>query len=201
MRVRLSTFGLPILAKELVEMAERPRTYRTRIAFAVLLFSMAVIVLIPIYRVASRFPFGLLGQGAHVLNVLYAFEWCGLCLFVPVLVSDALTAEKERNTLQLLFLTRLGPWTILLEKLLSRFVPVASFLLVSIPAVFVAYLLGGVTGRDIEFAAVGLVATAFQIAGISLFCSAFCATSTAAFLMSYVLIGLVLLFPFFTTSE
>ncbi len=73
-------------------------------------------------------------------------------LFVPAIVSGALTAEKERNTLQLLFLTRLGPWTILLEKLLSRLVPVATFLLVSLPLVFIAYLWGGLTQHDLQFA-------------------------------------------------
>jgi hypothetical protein len=132
-----------------------------------------------------------------LLNVLYEIEWFGLCLFVPAIVSGALAAEKERNTLQLLFLTRLGPWTILLEKLLSRFVPVATFLLVSLPLLFIAYLMGGLTRSDLQFAAIGLAATAFQVGCIALFCSAFCATSASAFVMSYVLIALVLLFPFF----
>ena len=94
-------------------------------------------------------------------------------MFVPAVVSGALTAEKERNTLQLLFLTKLGPWTILLEKLFSRLVPVATFLLVSLPLLFIAYLWGGLTQSDVGLAIAELALTVFELASIALFCSAF----------------------------
>jgi ABC-type transport system involved in multi-copper enzyme maturation permease subunit len=196
MKLRLPKLGLPMLAKELAEMAQLRRTYFVRVAFAVLMFSMSALIFLPTYRAARLSRTGLLGQGSQLLDVLYEIEWVGLFLFVPAVVSGALAAEKERNTLQLLFLTRLGPWTILLEKLLSRYVPVATFLLVSLPLLFVAYLMGGLTRIDLAFAGAGLSATAFQVGCIAIFCSAFCATSASAFAMSYVIIALVLLFPF-----
>ncbi len=174
MPLRLSNLGLPMLAKDLREMAQRRRTYAVRVAFALLIFSMSAVLFVPIYRLTQRSPKGILGQGAMLLYDLYVIEWFGVCLFVPAVVSGALTEERGRDTLQLLFLTRLGPWTILTEKLLSRFVPVATFLLVSIPPLFVAYALGGVRLRDVEFAAIGLSVTAFQVGCLSLFCSAFC---------------------------
>jgi ABC-type transport system involved in multi-copper enzyme maturation permease subunit len=186
-----------MLAKELAEMAQRRRTYTVRVWFAALIFLMSALVFLPTYRAAQHSPVGLSGQGARLLCVLYEVEWFGLCLFVPAIVSGALAAEKERNTLQLLFLTRLGPWTILIEKLLSRFVPVGTFLLVSLPLIFVAYLLGGLTRADLEFAALGLVVTAFEVGCIALFCSAYCATSASAFVMSYLLLAFVYLFPIF----
>jgi ABC-type transport system involved in multi-copper enzyme maturation permease subunit len=198
MPLRLSNFGLPMLAKDLREMAQRRRTYAVRVAFALLIFSLSAVLFVPIYHLTQRSPKGILGQGAMLLYDLYVVEWFGVCLFVPAVVSGALAAEKERDTLQLLFLTRLGPWTILAEKLLSRFVPVATFLLVSIPPLFVAYALGGVRQRDVEFAALGLSVTAFQVGCLSLFCSAFCATSSSAFLLTYFLLGCVFLFPALT---
>jgi ABC-type transport system involved in multi-copper enzyme maturation permease subunit len=115
---------------------------------------------------------------------------------VPALVSPTLAAEKERQTLQLLFLTRLGPWTIVLEKLLSRFVPVGTFLLVSLPLLLIAYLLGGVTQHDVGFAALGLVASAFQIGCIAIFCSAFFGTTAMALVTSYVITAFVSLLPY-----
>jgi ABC-type transport system involved in multi-copper enzyme maturation permease subunit len=196
MRLRVPKFGLPLLGKELAEMAQRRRTYWVRVAFALLMFSMSALVFLPTYRMARGSTMGLLGKGAELLDVLYVLEWVGLCLFVPATVSGALAAEKERNTLQLLFLTRLRPWTILLEKLLSRFVPIATFLLVTLPLLFVAYLMGGLTAGDLEFAAVGLFATAFQVGCLALFCSAYCATSASAIVMSYALLILLLLSPF-----
>jgi ABC-type transport system involved in multi-copper enzyme maturation permease subunit len=196
MKSRLTRLSLPMLAKELVEMAQRRRTYGIRVAFAVLLFSVSALVSLPSYRAARLSPGGLLGQGAQLLDVLYVVEWVGLCLFVPAVVSGALAAEKERNTLQLLFVTRMGPWSILIEKLLSRMVPVATFLLISLPILFIGYLMGGLTPRDLLFVYVGLAATAFQVACISLFCSAFCATSAAAFALSYVMMAALFVLPY-----
>ena len=44
-------------------------------------------------------------------------------------------------------MTRLGPFTILFEKLLSRLVPMFTFLLLSLPLMAFAYSLGGVSTR------------------------------------------------------
>jgi ABC-type transport system involved in multi-copper enzyme maturation permease subunit len=195
MKRRLANLGLPLLSKELAEMAQLRRTYVMRVTFAVLILSTSVLLILPTYQAIQGSPRPLMGHGAQFLDLLYAVEWGGLVLFVPAIVSGALTAEKERNTLQLLFLTRLGPWTILLEKLMSRLVPVATFLLVSLPLVFIAYLWGGLTQRDLEFAVTELVVTAFLLASIALFCSAFCATSASAFILSYVMTAFVFLFP------
>jgi ABC-type transport system involved in multi-copper enzyme maturation permease subunit len=198
MPLRLPNLGMPMLAKDLREMAQRPRTYAVRVAFALLTFSISAVLFYPTYYWARNSPLGILGRGGILLFNLYVVEWFGLCLFVPAIVSGAIAAEKERDTLQLLFLTRLGPWTILIEKLLSRFASVATFLLVSILPLLVAYALGGVGPRDVEFAAIGLAATAFQVGCVSLFCSAFCATTSSAFLLSYVVLGFLFFFPALT---
>ena len=68
MRARLANFGLPMLAKELAEMAQRRRTYWIRVAFAGLLFSMSALVCLPEILAAGSAPGGLLGQGRQVLG-------------------------------------------------------------------------------------------------------------------------------------
>jgi ABC-type transport system involved in multi-copper enzyme maturation permease subunit len=200
MKWRPASLALPLFSKELGEMAQRRQTYVSRVLFTLLVFSMTGLLYLPVFRAARLSPLAVLGQGGRLLDVIYEIEWCGLCLFVPALVSPALAAEKERQTLQLLFLTRLGPWTILLEKLVSRFVPVATFLLVSLPLLLMAYLLGGVTQKDLEFASLGLVATAFQVGCIALFCSAFFGTATMALVWTYAITAFVTLFPYLVLS-
>ncbi len=200
MKPRLSSLALPLFAKELGEMGQkrqdvrRPRRLRPARLLDVGSF------LPPAVPRGPTAPLSVMGRGAAALNVIYEVEWWGLCLFVPALVSGALAAEKERHTLQLLFLTRLGPWTILLEKLLSRFVPVATFLLVSLPLLLMAYLLGGLTLRDVEFAALGLAATAFQVGCVALFCSAFFGTEAMALIASYAISAMICFFPYLVQS-
>lgn len=197
MRLRLPHLGLPLLAKDLAEQAQRRQTYGTRVSFAILLFLMSALFFVPTYVAGGFSPLSVLGGGSRLLYAIYQMEFCGLCVFVPAIVGGALAAEKERNTLQLVFLTRLGPWTILFEKLLSRLVPVATLLLISVPVLLVAYLVGGLSRDDINFAILGLFATAFQIACITLFCSAFCATTASAFVMSFVILALLYVAPYF----
>ncbi len=200
MKPRLSSLALPLFAKELSELGQKRQTYVARVGFALLVFSMSALFCLPLCRAASTAPLSVMGHGWQLLNVIYEVEWWGLCLFVPALVSGALAAEKERHTLQLLFLTRLGPWTILLEKLLSRFVPVATILLVSLPLLLMAYLLGGLTLRDVEFAALGLAATAFQVGCVTLFCSAFFGTEAMALIASYAISAMICFFPYLVLS-
>jgi ABC-type transport system involved in multi-copper enzyme maturation permease subunit len=200
MKRRLPSLALPLFAKELGELGQKRQTYVARVGFALLVFLMSGLFCLPLCRAASTAPLSVMGQGGQLLNVIYEVEWWGLCLFVPALVSPALAAEKERHTLQLLFLTRLGPWTILLEKLLSRFVPVATILLVSLPLLLMAYLLGGLTMKDVEFAALGLAATAFQVGCVALFCSACFGTEATALIASYAISAIICFFPYLVLS-
>ncbi len=129
---------------------------------------------LPSYQALSKLPKGVFGHGAEFFDVLFAIEWAGLVLFVPAVVSRGADGREGRNTLQLLFLTKLGPWTILLEKLLSRLVPVATFLLVAAPTVYRLFV-GRTDAKRRRAGDRGAGAGGLSVASIALFCSAFSA--------------------------
>lgn len=194
LRVR---FSLPLLAKELTELAGRRRTYTIRVLFTLFLAGIWLLLVAEYsLRPQPNSRMTALGHGADVLDALFVYEWCALCLILPASVSGTIVSEKERNTLPLLFVSRLGPWTILFEKLLSRMVPIGTLLLASLPLLTVTYALGGVERRDLFGAVASLVATLIEVSSIALFCSAFCRTSAGALLMAYVLQIAVFLGPF-----
>jgi ABC-type transport system involved in multi-copper enzyme maturation permease subunit len=194
LRVR---FSLPLLAKELTELACRRRTYTVRVLFTLFLAGIWLLLVAEYAsRPRSNSRLAVLGHGADVLDALFVYEWCALCLILPVSVSGTIVSEKERNTLPLLFVSRLGPWTILFEKLLSRMVPIGALLLASLPLLTVTYALGGVERRDLLGAIASLVATVIEVSSIALFCSAYSCTSGGSLLMSYVLQVAVFLGPF-----
>ena len=193
MRASGVEFGLPLLAKELIEQSARKRTYVVRSLFALVLYAT---VLWSLYRTgATSYSSGisLLGAGRELYLSLARLEFLGIYLFLPAMTCGVLTAEKERDTLGLLLLTKLGPWTILLEKLLSRLVPMASFILLSLPLLSIAYSLGGIEAIDIAKLMWVLAMTALQVGSFSLLCSAWFRTTAAAFLASY-LIGTLAIF-------
>lgn len=187
-------FSLPLLAKELVEQSARPRTYVIRTAYAVLLFLAAGLMFHDtLRRFTGGNPFQVLGQGKEMFDILIALQFAGVYLFMPAITCSVLTQEKERDSLALLFLTRLGPWAILFEKLLSRLVPMFTFLLLSLPLLVFAYSLGGISAARLWGGVWAVSVTTIQIGCLALACSAYFRTTVAAFVGTY-LIGLVMMF-------
>lgn len=186
-------WGLPLLSKELAEQSARKRTYVIRTLYACLLAGFALLMFwAEVYNEISS-PFEVLGQGREMFTVILALQFAGVYLFMPAITCGVITAEKERNTIGLLLLTKLGPWTILLEKLLGRLVPMFTFLLLAMPLMGFTYAMGGVTQQQMWTSLWALFITILQVGALALACSAFFRTTVAAFIATYV-IGFLMFF-------
>ena len=174
-----------MLARELVEQAARRRTYIIRVTYALLLFGITYCMFYDLLRGTSAFAS--LGRGRQMFSTLMWLQFIGIYVFMPALGATSIAVEKERSTIGLLLLTRLSPGTIVLEKLLSRMVPMATFLLLGLPLLGFTYTLGGFQMSDFAFNAAALTVALLQTAALALFCSAFCRTSTGALISAYVL--------------
>lgn len=191
---RLKQFSLPLLAKELVELSARPRTYQVRVAYAAILLLISWIVLFNSIPFGASSPLDVLGRGLIVMHAVGYLQNIGLQFVLPAIACGVFTIEKERNTLSLLFLTRLGPWTILFEKLLSRILLAFGFLIISLPLLSFCYALGGITIDHLLAQFLSLLITSVSIVSISVLCSTYFRTTSAALIGSYVLIYLTRLF-------
>lgn len=179
-------FGLPLLAKELAEQAARMRTYVVRVVYACSFFVAAYVMFQATFAQAGN-AFGLLGQGGRMFATLAIVQLYSIYLFMPAITSGAITHEKERNCLGLLLLTHLGPLKILLEKLLSRLIPMYTFLLLAMPVMAFTYMLGGVSTGQFWATLVLLAVTCIMVGSFSLACSAYCQSTVTAFVTTYVL--------------
>jgi ABC-type transport system involved in multi-copper enzyme maturation permease subunit len=194
--------GLPLLGRELVEQAMRRQTYIIRVVYAGLLFLIAYCLFYDLLRGASAGVFAVLGRGRPMFHTLLGLQFAGIYIFMPALGAGAIAVEKERSTFALLLLTKLGPWTIVFEKLLSRIVPMLTILLLGLPLLGFTYTLGGFGATEFLAAALGLGLALLQTASLALFCSAYCRTTTGALISAYVLQVLLLFGPamFVTTN-
>ncbi|MBC8117051.1 MAG: hypothetical protein H7062_21865 [Candidatus Saccharimonas sp.] len=179
--------GLPLLAKELTEQSARRRTYIIRVVYAAALYGFTLWTFWNQLGSWSSNSFAMIGKGRELFQALAWLQFAGLYLFLPAMTCGVLTSEKERETLALLLLTKLGPWTIVFEKLFGRLVPMASFVLLSTPLLAVAYSMGGVEEVEIAKLAWSLAVTGLQVGAFSVMCSAWCRTTSAAFLSTYLL--------------
>lgn len=190
MRLIPSSFGFPLLGKELLEQAARRRTYIIRVVYASVLFFLFAMFAYEQFARYEDDQFGLLGKGEDLFEFLVAVQFGGIYIFLPAMVSGVLTYEKERRSLELLFLTTLSPWKILLEKLFGRLIPMFIFLLLTLPLMAIAYAYGGISTGYLASGTYLLFLTCFQVGALSLAASSYYRTTGKAFLSSY---GLILL--------
>ena len=193
---------LPLLRRELTELSSRRRTYVIRFVGAIVV--LTAVMLYYSYQVAllesSGYGVGVgnpnrfIGAGASIFKGIVPMLFVSVQLLMPALICGSITIEKERNTIGTLFVTRLSPMTIVLEKLGSRLVPMFTFLLLTFPVLAVVYSLGGVETTLLLGTLWLLFCECLLYASIGLLCSSWFATTVTAFIWSYVLTGLLAVF-------
>ena len=193
---------LPLLRRELTELSSRRRTYVIRFVGAIIV--LTTVMLYYSYHVAmlessgygvgSGNPNRFLGAGAPIFIGIVRMLFVSVQVLMPALICGSITIEKERNTIGTLFVTRLSPMTIVLEKLGSRLVPMFTFLLLTFPVLAVVYSLGGVETTLLLGTLWLLFCECLLYASIGLLCSSWFATTVTAFIWSYVLTGLLAVF-------
>ena len=201
---------LPLLRRELIELANRRRTYVIRFVGAVVVLSVVMVLYQRQVSLIGSRAFGagafggpssgmpynpnkFFGTGGMIFQSIVPKLFHAVQLLMPALICGAITLEKERNTLGTLFVTRLSPMTIVLEKLGSRLVPMFTFLLLTFPLLAFVYSLGGVDTTMLISTLWLLFCECLLYACIGLMCSSWFASTVTAFIWSYVLTGLLVM--------
>ncbi len=179
----LRRLEMPLLIVELKDLAWRPRTYVVRFVYAAVLFTVACSLF---FGNLTSGAADSLGRGRLIFLQFLEIQFWIIVLFLPAMTSGVITVEKERNALGVLMLTTLGPLRIILQKLLSRLIPMCSFLLLAMPLLAVAYSFGGVTESLLWGGIVMLFMTCVQIGVLSVLCSTWARTTPEALVLTYV---------------
>ncbi len=188
--------AMPLLGRELVELAARKRTYVLRVLYASGLFVIVGLVLQEMLRYGGDSYLNLMGSGRQIFSAIIGVQLAGIYLFLPAMMSVAIAQEKERDSLELLLLTDLGAWGVITQKFLGRLVPMFTFLLLSLPVMAVAFTFGGVEMQSLYIWTWALLLTMIHVGAVALAASAFCRSTASAFITSYVALGLVYAVPF-----
>ena len=193
---------LPLLRRELIELSNRRRTYIIRFFGAIIILSIVMVQYFRVMQIISQTanPGGgwvankFNGSGGVIFSALVPMLFHSVQLLMPALICGAVTIEKERNTLGTLFVTRLSPMTIILEKLASRLVPMLTFLLLTFPVLAFVYSLGGVDTTVLLSTLWLLLCECVFYASIGLLCSSWFSTTASAFICSYIVVGMIVMF-------
>ena len=130
-----------------------------------------------------------LGVGRPLFLSILMWQTLGVVVFMPLLTCSAIAGERERQTMDVLFTTRLSPTLIVMEKLFARLIPMWSLQFASMPLIAFAYSLGGVSDYELMWSIIGQLALTLQVGYISIACSAKFGTINKTLLMSYLIVG------------
>jgi ABC-2 type transport system permease protein len=161
----------PIVAKEY---RSRMRTWRSPVAMTVYILLLGGLgwAIFSAMAASARSGFNTgqaanYGQGLFLYLVL--FQMVLLAFITPALTAGAISSERERQTIDLLFVTKLPSFSILWGKLLASMSFVLLLLLLSVPIFSLVFLFGGIELDQVlaAFLVTAVAALTLGIVGIA----------------------------------
>ncbi len=175
----------PVAGRELGAAARRRSTYHFRWWAALLAIAVSFIWL------SSRSRSALPGMASSPLFALQTTVAFGLALLAgPFFTCDCLSEEKRDGTLNLLLLTDLTPWDVVVGKFAAMALSAFNGLLVLLPIMAIPLMLGGVELAEFWRMVLALVNALFFSLALGLSLSAFVTDYSRALAGTLVLLAL-----------
>lgn len=167
------------------EIRSRMRTWRSPATITLYLGVLAFIALMFFwleirnsYRVSYR-----MGMELYMILAIVQF---GLIAFVtPALTSGSITGEKERQTLDILLVTKLSAPSIVLGKLFSSLSYLLLLIFASVPLFSLVFLFGGVAPSEILITFGVYIFTAIYLGSMGVFYSAITKRTQISTVLTY----------------
>jgi ABC-2 type transport system permease protein len=185
-RVALALWN-PIVAKEY---RSRMRTWRSPVAMTVYILLLGGLgwAIFSGMAASARGAYNAgqaanYGQGLFLYLIL--FQMVLLAFITPALTAGAISGERERQTIDLLFVTKIPSFSIVWGKLLASMSFVLLLLLLSVPIFSLVFLFGGIELDQVLDAFVVTTITALTLGIIGIACSTAFRRTLAATVSAY----------------
>lgn len=173
----------------------RARSYRIPLIIFAFNGVLAVAALLNMYQTVAQVRMSSSIQYGSFLQ-LYAFvatlEFLLLMFIMPALTSGSISGERERQTLELLFTTKMSSKDIVLGKLLSAVEQLLVLVVSSLPVVLLTFVYGSVDFLDLGLLFICFVIVAFLTGGVGILFSALIRRSTFSNVCTYGLLLLII---------
>lgn len=181
----LSGFDNPLIIKDGIS---RMRSWRAPLAITLYLgllgaFGYAIFtiqVMTEQYTRAISFQIG-----GYVFDALAFFQLSLISLFAPALAAGAISGERERQTFDVLLVSRVSAFGIVWGKLIASLAYLLLIILTALPLFAAVFLFGGIDIEQFALTHLITIVTALEIGAVSLFFSALFRRSLPATVTSY----------------
>src|SRR5258708_4504304 len=180
-----SAFLNPIVSNGV---GSRMGTWRARLVLAAFLAVLSAVGYAT-YKASAPLVAGTSNRGQVGVAVFAALGGTVMvlvALIVPGLVGGAISGERERQTLDLLLVTPVGPARIIAGKLASSLLFVLLLVIAALPMFSVVFILGGVDLGAVVAVVVVTLVTALALGGLAMLCSVLLRRTTSSTVSSYI---------------
>src|SRR4030081_162896 len=109
--------------------------------------------------------------GSQAFAAMTFFQLGLVCLFAPALAAGSISGERERQTFDVLLVSRVSAFGIVWGKLVASIAFVLLLILTALPLFAAVFLFGGIDFQQFFLTHVIVVMTAITIGSLSLFMS------------------------------
>jgi len=127
-------------------------------------------------------------QTRRLVDLFFVGQYVLASMMAPSFAAGSITGEKERKTYEMLLASPLRPAAIVFGKLVASLTHLAVLIFASLPIVMLCLPLGGVSIYEVLAAYLGLILSVITYGMISVACSAYFQRTSAALVVSYLLI-------------
>lgn len=180
------------------ELKQSVRSIKFPITLGLYCFTLAVIGLFTLVAIStSGYPaynvYTIKQDFIIFYSVLFGLEF-GLSLFVvPALVGGSISGERTHGTLDLLLMTNLGTFRIIMGKLLSAVNKLMLYVFSSLPILALVFTMGGASMGDLAKYILLIILTSIYIGSFGIFMSTIFKKSSTATAVTYIWVMLITL--------
>lgn len=175
----------PVLQRELLANLRSPRSFLLLFLYQFILGLIVLLAWPNDTRLDLTEPSADAGK---LVQVFFLGQYVLACLMTPSFAAGSITGEKERKTYEMLLASPVRPSAIVFGKLVASLSHLAVLVFTSLPIVMLCLPLGGVSPHEVLAAYMALILSVVTFGAISVACSSIFRHTSAALVVSYLLI-------------
>lgn len=186
-------FG-PIFSADVVSSGRRARYFWIRVAYALLVLMVMALCYAPNWNLGMPTIRSTAALAAAFFSSFATLQITAVLLLGPAFTAGSISTERERRTIEYLFATDLSNVEIVYGKFAAALMRMIVLLLVSLPILAIARLLGGIAGNRMLCVFAVTASTAVAVTALSITISVWTPRARDAVIRTYlVLFGLLAL--------
>lgn len=122
--------------------------------------------------------------------VLVNIQLAMICMIIPVITASSIAGERERQTLDVMLVTPISPFSLVAGKLLAALSNVFIFIISSLPALSLCFLYGGIKWHYLLIFVMSMMVMAFFIGAVGIWCSSVFKKTIASVIITMIIEGI-----------